>query len=378
MYIWRNTVAIEGVKSTMRIRKTRRASKEQVTWPCARPCVHVCAERENIMWKNDVKASCENINLKTWCENMMWKHDVEAWYENRMWKHQIEDMMWKHHVKTWMWNDDMKTWCENINAESWCENMMQKHDVQHLPFADGCYSEGKNMLWKYECENMMRKHDVQHLPFAEGCYSQGENMMWKRGKPSSEKWRVSSIERKVACICHENDLPTTSYNDIGHFNDRYKKLCAQLKERYGVASISRLLNSEVSFAREPYEREYILQKETWNFKEPTDRSQPISLIGISATRPASTVALHSSVCACDVSPRKIIGLFCKRDLQKRRYSAKETYKFKEPTKWLCTRLCVHMMSCCSVLQCVAVCCSVLQCVAVCCSVLQVITWYSHL
>ena len=28
---------------------------------------------------------------------------------------------------------------------------------------------------------------------------------------------------------------------------------------------------------------------------------------------------------------KIIGLFCKRDLQKRRYSAKEAYNFKEPT-----------------------------------------------
>jgi len=28
---------------------------------------------------------------------------------------------------------------------------------------------------------------------------------------------------------------------------------------------------------------------------------------------------------------KIIGLFCKRDLEKRRYSAKETYNFKEPT-----------------------------------------------
>ena len=28
---------------------------------------------------------------------------------------------------------------------------------------------------------------------------------------------------------------------------------------------------------------------------------------------------------------KIIGLFCKRALSKRRYSAKETYDFKEPT-----------------------------------------------
>ena len=30
-------------------------------------------------------------------------------------------------------------------------------------------------------------------------------------------------------------------------------------------------------------------------------------------------------------PLKIIGLFCKRALQKRRYSGKETYDLKEPT-----------------------------------------------
>jgi len=38
---------------------------------------------------------------------------------------------------------------------------------------------------------------------------------------------------------------------------------------------------------------------------------------------------------------KITGLFCKRDLKKRQYSAKETYNFKEPTNrnhpivWVC-------------------------------------------
>ena len=31
---------------------------------------------------------------------------------------------------------------------------------------------------------------------------------------------------------------------------------------------------------------------------------------------------------------KIIGLFCKRDLLKRRYSAKETCSCKEPMGWL--------------------------------------------
>ena len=37
-------------------------------------------------------------------------------------------------------------------------------------------------------------------------------------------------------------------------------------------------------------------------------------------------------------PLKIIGLFCKRALQKRLYSAQETYNFKEP-KSCATRLC---------------------------------------
>ena len=99
---------------------------------------------------------------------------------------------------------------------------------------------------------------------------------------------------------------------------------------------------------------------------------------------------------------KIIGLFCKGALLKRRYSAKETYNFIEPADcshpisilfesvfysiWVkclfylssCSKTSVVVYAvchsvlwrvavCCSVLWRVAVCCSVLQCVAVCCS-----------
>jgi len=78
---------------------------------------------------------------------------------------------------------------------------------------------------------------------------------------------------------------------------------------------------------------------------------------------------------------KIIGLICKRALQKRRHSAKETCNLKGPTNRshpivpMCQSQCrcsvlQYVAVCCSVLQCVAVCCSVLQCVAACCSVLQ--------
>jgi len=92
---------------------------------------------------------------------------------------------------------------------------------------------------------------------------------------------------------------------------------------------------------------------------------------------------------------KIIGLFGKRAQLKRLYSAKETYNFKEPTNrshlmstinycyhdsliGVVQRECVGEGKCVavyySVLQCVSVCCSVLQCVAVCfnlsCAALQ--------
>jgi len=35
------------------------------------------------------------------------------------------------------------------------------------------------------------------------------------------------------------------------------------------------LKLQVSFAKEPYQQDDILQKETYHFKEPTDRSHPI-------------------------------------------------------------------------------------------------------
>jgi len=74
---------------------------------------------------------------------------------------------------------------------------------------------------------------------------------------------------------------------------------------------------------------------------------------------------------------EITDLCCKRALLKRLYSAKETYNFKEPTDRshpiprTKARALSHLsVSCGHVLQCVAVCCSVLQCVALCCIVLQ--------
>jgi len=48
------------------------------------------------------------------------------------------------------------------------------------------------------------------------------------------------------------------------------------------------LKLQVSFAKEPYDRDDILQKETYNSKEPTNRSHPIP----------SNIPHSSCVCVC--------------------------------------------------------------------------------
>jgi len=53
-------------------------------------------------------------------------------------------------------------------------------------------------------------------------------------------------------------------------------------------------------------------------------------------------ALNSEITAKSVLS-SIIGLFCKRALQKKLYSAKETHKFKEPTN--CERSTVRLLLC---------------------------------
>jgi len=64
---------------------------------------------------------------------------------------------------------------------------------------------------------------------------------------------------------------------------------------------------------------------TCNFKEPTNRSHPIRRLWNKLQKVMGYgVATISRLL-------KIIGLFCKRALWKRRYSSKETYIFKEST-----------------------------------------------
>ena len=113
---------------------------------------------------------------------------------------------------------------------------------------------------------------------------------------------------------------------------------------YGVATISRLREIiGLFYKRALYKRRYFA-KETYNLKEPSNRSHPmahdVSLVkftretewaksqerqwAMSQQRQSYEVATISRL-------PKNIGLFCKRALQKRLYSATETYMFKEPT-----------------------------------------------
>jgi len=97
---------------------------------------------------------------------------------------------------------------------------------------------------------------------------------------------------------------------------------------YGVATISMLLEITGLFWKEPYKRDYILQKkpmilrsllivatpymfrkETYDFKEPTNRSHPIyvSTSGFDRRTP-----LYSYGVTTISRPLKIIGLFCRK------------------------------------------------------------------
>jgi len=96
------------------------------------------------------------------------------------------------------------------------------------------------------------------------------------------------------------------------------------------------LKLQVSFAKEPYKRDYILQKRH-DFKEPTNRSHPIVHL-VTRWLLRNPTDWNVSLC-CSVVQRG--------------------------AAWHSVLHCVAL--CRSVLQCVAVCCSVLQCVAVCCS-----------
>ena len=105
------------------------------------------------------------------------------------------------------------------------------------------------------------------------------------------------------------------------------------------------LQLQVSFCKRATNRRALLLKMTCKDKASYGSSPPSIVVLVLC---CYGVALVNRI-------DKIIGLFCKRALQKRRYSAKETYNLIDPTDRSHPIPRSASAGCCSVLQCVAVC-----------------------
>ena len=91
------------------------------------------------------------------------------------------------------------------------------------------------------------------------------------------------------------------------------------------------LKLQVTFAKEPYNRDYILQKRMIILRSLLIIATPYQIRYVWHSKTGVTRPMWQYGVATINRFLKIIGLFCKRALHKRRYSAKETYNFKEPT-----------------------------------------------
>jgi len=94
--------------------------------------------------------------------------------------------------------------------------------------------------------------------------------------------------------------------------------------RHGVATISRLLTNIRIFCKRALKKRAYSAKETYDFKEPAHWATPPHQFYNDDYYYQNGVALVSRI-------DKITGLFCKRALQKTRYSAEETCKLIDPT-----------------------------------------------
>jgi len=100
------------------------------------------------------------------------------------------------------------------------------------------------------------------------------------------------------------------------------------------------LKLQVSFAKEPFKKRRYSAKETYDFKEPTNRSHPIVEYYNTLQRIATRTATHRSTLqhtarhygvATDSRIDQIIGLFCKIMSLLQGSFTKETYDFIDPT-----------------------------------------------
>jgi len=110
--------------------------------------------------------------------------------------------------------------------------------------------------------------------------------------------------------------------------------------RTGWRRLVRCLKVQVIFRKRANNYRALLRKMTYEDKASYDSTPPCSLSRCTSSEDESILSYNGrrlpwyipcSGVATISRLLKIIGLFCKRALQKRRYSAKETYNFKEPT-----------------------------------------------
>ena len=173
----------------------------------------------------------------------------------------------------------------------------------------------------------------------------------------------------------------------------YKYICIYI--RHGVATCSRRMNIIGLFCKRVLWKRLYSAKETYNFKEPTNRSHPIlDMIHERTTEPTDkeSCQLNDSdeghICFGvgvwhNFSKVSTIVIFYHKSILNpiaswllRICSGRVCCVQPEPNVLQCDAVC------CSVLHCVAWCCGVLRCVAVCCSELRCVwvagdhTWSS--
>ena len=113
---------------------------------------------------------------------------------------------------------------------------------------------------------------------------------------------------------------------------------------YGVATISRMLKNIGLFCKRDLQKRPIFCKETYIFKHPTHRSHPIKVLDIMTITRTSSVLHHVAVCCSELQCVAV------------RLLSKGTRYNDNNADFQCVAVG------CIMLQCVAVSCSVLQCV----------------
>ena len=127
-----------------------------------------------------------------------------------------------------------------------------------------------------------------------------------RNRNNTDIWTCSKQHWKHRQICK----PTHGHEHQHRQNDQLTdRPTDRSSDKYGVATVSRSIKLQVSFAKEPYKRGNILQKRPINWK-----SLLIALEWLYILHSAVSSILRISTYSSAMSPIKET-VFCKRDLE---------------------------------------------------------------